>query len=141
MRSSSETRGGFPCTRLFVFLSSPRCWEQLIWLSANRAIVDEVKEEKRLKQISRRGFIFGSAAFSMVGRGGFALGKAVGGGRLLLVGTQTSGTSKGVYSYSFDPDSGELRGPRLAAEADNPTFLALAPNGRTVLVANELDKY
>ena len=117
----------------------PRCWEQLISLSANRAIVDEVKEEKRLKRISRRGFIFGSAAFSAVGRGGFGLRQGSGAGRLVLVGTQTSGSSKGVYSYSFDPDSGELRGLGLAAEADNPTFLALAPNGRTVLVANELD--
>jgi 6-phosphogluconolactonase len=101
-----------------------------------------VKEEKRLKQISRRGFIFGSAAFSVVGRrGGFALAKASGGGRRLRVGTQTSGTSKGVYSYSFDPVTGELGARALAAEADNPTFLALAPNGRTVLVANELDTY
>src|SRR5260370_11883344 len=101
MRSSSETRGGFPCTRLFVFLSSPRCWEQLIWLSANRAIVDEVKEEKRLKRISRRGFIFGSAALSVVGRRGFALAESLG-GRLLLVGAPTSGTRKGIHSYSFD---------------------------------------
>jgi 6-phosphogluconolactonase len=60
---------------------------------------------------------------------------------LLLVGTQTSGTSKGVYSYSFDPDTGELGAAGLAAEADNPTFLALAPNRRTVLIANELDTY
>jgi 6-phosphogluconolactonase len=83
----------------------------------------------------------GSAAFSVAGRGGFALAKQSGGGRLLLVGTQTSGTSKGIYSYSFDPAAGELGTPGLAAEADNPTFLALAPNGRTVLVANELDTY
>ncbi len=94
-----------------------------------------------MRQISRRGFIFGSAAFSVVGRGGFALAQGVGGGRRLLVGTQTSGTSKGVYSYSFDPVTGELGARALAAEADNPTFLALAPNGRTVLVANELDTY
>jgi 6-phosphogluconolactonase len=110
-------------------------------LSVIRAIVDEMNEEKRLKQISRRRFIFASAAFSVVGRRGFGLAKGVGGGRLLLVGTQTSGTSKGVYSYSFDPATGELAASRLAAEADNPTFLALAPNGRTVLVANELDTY
>jgi 6-phosphogluconolactonase len=100
-----------------------------------------MKEEKRLKRISRRGFIFGSAAFSVAARGGFALAKGSGGGRLLLVGTQTSGTSKGIYSYSFDSDTGELGVPGLAAEADSPTFLALAPNGRTVLIANELDKY
>jgi 6-phosphogluconolactonase len=46
-----------------------------------------------------------------------------------------------VYSYSFDSAAGELRLLGLAAEAENPTFLALAPNGRTVLVANELDTY
>jgi 6-phosphogluconolactonase len=95
-----------------------------------------------LKRISRRGFVVGSAAFSVAGRGGFALAKQSGGGRLLLVGTQTSsGTSKGIYTYSFDPAAGELGTAALAAEADNPTFLALAPNGRTVLVANELDNY
>jgi len=94
-----------------------------------------------LKRISRRGFIFRSAAFSVAARSRFVSAKGSGGGRLLLVGTQTSGTSKGIYSYSFDPDTGELGVPALAAEADNPTFLALAPNGRTLLVANEMDKY
>jgi 6-phosphogluconolactonase len=94
-----------------------------------------------LTLISRRGFIFGSAALSVVGWPGFALTEQAGGGRLLLVGTQTSGTSKGIYAYSFEPATGELKELGLAAEADNPTFLALAPNGRTVLVANELDTY
>jgi len=94
-----------------------------------------------LKRISRRGFIFGSAALSVVGRQGFALAEGVGGGRLLLVGTQTAATSKGIYAYSFGAATGELTALGLAAEADNPTFLALAPNGRTVLVANELDTY
>jgi 6-phosphogluconolactonase len=90
--------------------------------------------------MNRRKFIFGSAAVSAVGRRGFALAEKSS-GELLLVGTQTSGTSKGVYSYSFDPATGELKQIGLATEADNPTFLALAPNRRTVLVANELDTY
>jgi len=90
--------------------------------------------------MNRRKFIFGSAAVSAVGRRGFALAEKSS-GELLLVGTQTSGTSKGVYSYSFDPATGALRQIGLAAEADNPTFLALAQNRRTVLVANELDTY
>jgi 6-phosphogluconolactonase len=118
-------------------LSLPRGWKQLICWSAIRAIVDVLKEEKTLKQLSRRGFIFGSAALSLGWRSGFAQAKNSGAGRLLLVGTQTSGTSKGIYSYSFDPGTGELGTAGLAAEADNPTFLALAPNGRTLLVANE----
>jgi 6-phosphogluconolactonase len=105
----------------------------LLWMRRN--------QEDMLKQINRREFILGSAALSVVGRGGFLLAQGVGGGRVLLVGTQTSGTSKGVYSYSFDPASGELKEIGLAAEADNPTFLTLAPNGRTVIVANELGNY
>ena len=94
-----------------------------------------------MKRITRRGFIFGSAALPVVGWPGFALAKEVAGGRLLLVGTQTSGTSKGIYAYSFETATGELKLVGLAAEADNPTFLALAPNRRTVLLANELDTY
>ena len=94
-----------------------------------------------MKYITRRNFVFGSAALSLVGRQQFALAGALGIGRLLLVGTQTSGTSKGVYAYSFDAATGELKELGLAAEADNPTFLALAPNGSTVIVANELDTY
>jgi len=60
---------------------------------------------------------------------------------LLLVGTQTADTSKGIYAYSFEATTGELRLLVLAAEADNPTFLALGPDGRTVVVANELNIY
>jgi 6-phosphogluconolactonase len=94
-----------------------------------------------LRYITRRNFVFGSAALSLVGRQRFALAGALGIERLLLVGTQTSGTSKGVYAYSFDAAIGELKELGLAAEADNPTFLTLAPNGSTVIVANELDTY
>src|SRR5277367_4431850 len=94
-----------------------------------------------MKQMTRRSFIFGSSALAVVGRRGFALDEWVGGGRLLLVGTQTAATSKGIYAYSFEAATGELKALGLAVEADNPTFLTLAPNGKTVIVANELDTY
>ncbi|MGD0444877.1 MAG: lactonase family protein [Edaphobacter sp.] len=87
--------------------------------------------------ISRRQFLSTGIAVTLTARSSFAQQSS----HLLLVGTQTSGTSKGIYSYSFDSATGELRQPGLAAEAENPTFLALAPNGRTVLVANELDTF
>ena len=77
--------------------------------------------------------------FRWLGGAGFGLAQGLGGGRLLLVGTQTSGTSKGIYAYSFEAATGELNALGLAAEADNPTFLAMAPNGRTVIVANEIE--
>jgi 6-phosphogluconolactonase len=96
------------------------------------------EKELRLRQIDRRGFIFGSAALSVMGRAGFAAEKD---GARLLAGTQTSGSSKGIYSYSFAASTGDLTELGLAAEAENPTFLALRPDGKTVFVANELDKF
>lgn len=104
------------------------------------------RKEWTLGQISRRGFIYGSIAGPVAGlvtasAVGRALGAGVGQGRLLLVGTQTSGTSKGIYAYSFDSSTGELKQTGLAAEADNPTFLALAGDGRTVFVANEVNRF
>jgi 6-phosphogluconolactonase len=59
----------------------------------------------------------------------------------LFVGTQTAQTSKGIYSYTFDSGTGELKQTGLAAEADSPTFLALAPNGKTLFAANEINEY
>jgi 6-phosphogluconolactonase len=100
-----------------------------------------VNQELTLNSISRRDFVFGSAAFSLGGRQGFGLAKSSWDSRLLLVGTQTAGASKGIYAYSFEPKTGELKQIGLAAEADNPTFLALGPDRKTVLVANELDTF
>ncbi len=47
------------------------------------------------------------------------------------VGTTTpkGGLSKGIYHARFNPDSGKLTQPELAAEVDSPGFLALNPNG------------
>jgi 6-phosphogluconolactonase len=92
------------------------------------------------KRVNRREFVFGAAALAGWQRFGQAQ-SALGGGRLLLVGTQTAATSKGIYAYSLDPATGELKQVGLAAEADNPTFLALGPDRKTVLVANELGTY
>lgn len=95
----------------------------------------------RLNRISRRDFVVGAAALSLAGQRGLSFAGTVESGRLLLIGTQTAGSSRGIYAYSFESETGELKSLGLAAEAENPTFLALAPNGRTVLVANELDTY
>lgn len=94
-----------------------------------------------MRQISRRGFLYRSVALSVAARSSFAKAQQAGTGELLLVGAQTSGTSKGIYAYALDSRTGGLKQVGLAAEADNPTFLVLAPNGRNVFVANELDHY
>ena len=94
-----------------------------------------------MRQISRRGFIYGSAALSVATRPWFAQAKPNHDSDLLLVGTQTGETSKGIYAYTFDSVTGDLKQIGLAAEANNPTFLALSPKGDLVFVANERDQY
>ncbi|HMH13332.1 MAG TPA: lactonase family protein [Edaphobacter sp.] len=92
-----------------------------------------------MRKISRRNFIQSSAAATIAAQPLFAAAKGMDTKKLLLVGTQTSGTSKGIYACAFDPTTGELTQTGLAAEAENPTFLALAPNGKNLFAANELD--
>lgn len=62
--------------------------------------------------------------------------------RVLFVGTQTKpGTSKGIYTYQWSEDTGELSRQELAAEVEMPTFLALAPDGRHLYAANEAEDF
>ena len=94
-----------------------------------------------MAKMSRRGFVKTSGAVAVLGVSpltALAKGASV---HSLFIGTQTSQTSKGIYSYSFDPATGELKQTGLATEADMPTFLALAPNGKTLFVANEINQY
>jgi 6-phosphogluconolactonase len=54
------------------------------------------------------------------------------------IGTNTRDTdSRGIYSGLLDTDTGALSGVQLAAEALNPSFLALAPDGKTLYAALE----
>jgi 6-phosphogluconolactonase len=52
------------------------------------------------------------------------------GSHRLFIGTYTKGKSRGIYSVALDTASGRLGEPAAAADAPNPTFLALAPNRR-----------
>jgi 6-phosphogluconolactonase len=57
----------------------------------------------------------------------------------LFVGTYTGTGSKGIYTYSFNTETGALT---LASTTDsgtvaNPSYLALAPNGRFLYAVNE----
>ena len=56
----------------------------------------------------------------------------------VLVGTYSSGASKGIYACEFNPATGQLTAPKLAAEAKNPAFLALHPQGRFVYAVSEM---
>ncbi|HZP61682.1 MAG TPA: lactonase family protein [Opitutaceae bacterium] len=58
---------------------------------------------------------------------------------LVFIGTYTDdSSSQGIYSLRFDPATGTLSEPVLAAAARNPTFLALHPDGRHLYAGGEL---
>jgi len=61
---------------------------------------------------------------------------------LLFVGTQTqTGTSKGIYAYRWDSATGNLTQIGVAAESDDPTFLALSPDSKYLYAANEVSEF
>ena len=55
----------------------------------------------------------------------------------VYIGTYTRGESKGIYRATFDTDSGELTETELVAETDDPSFLAIHPNGKFLYSVNE----
>jgi 6-phosphogluconolactonase len=62
----------------------------------------------------------------------------------LYIGTYTAeagSTSKGIYAYRFDTDTGEIASIGVAAETANPSFLAVHPNQRFLYAVNETGNY
>lgn len=59
----------------------------------------------------------------------------------VYVGPYTRGTSKGIYRLSFNPQSGVLGEPALAAQTPNPSFLAMHPNGHSLFAVGELPEF
>jgi 6-phosphogluconolactonase len=60
---------------------------------------------------------------------------------LVYFGTYTGAKSKGISVASFDAATGRLGPPRLAAETENPSFLALHPSRPLLYAANEVDNF
>lgn len=56
----------------------------------------------------------------------------------VYLGTGGGGSSKGIYVASFDPATGAVGEPRLAAEVKNPSFLTLHPDGRHLYAVGEV---
>src|SRR5437879_2570809 len=57
----------------------------------------------------------------------------------VYVGTYTQRGSKGIYRFDFDPASGKLTSRALAAEAKNPSFVAIDPSQRFLYAVSEVD--
>ncbi len=94
-----------------------------------------------MHSITRRAFLSSSVAATFTLRSGFAAAQSQFTGKLMLAGTQTSGTSKGIYAYSFDPVTGELTKVALAAATASPTFLVTAPDRKTIFAVNEIEDF
>ncbi|WP_255460565.1 lactonase family protein [Edaphobacter albus] len=92
-----------------------------------------------MAKITRRGFLQGSSAVALSAHPWAALAQPK--ERLVFIGTSTGKGSKGIYAYKFNTVTGELTQTGLAVEADNPTFLALSPNGKILFAANELMRF
>jgi 6-phosphogluconolactonase len=60
---------------------------------------------------------------------------------LVYIGTYTDHGSQGIYVCDFDPSSGRLTSPRLAAETSEPSFLTVAPDRRFLYTVNEFDRF
>jgi 6-phosphogluconolactonase len=61
---------------------------------------------------------------------------------LVYVGTYTNKTaSKGIYAYLFDPGIGKLSALGVAAESEDPSFLAVDRSGKFLYAVNEIDHF
>ena len=61
---------------------------------------------------------------------------------LVYVGTYTNKTqSKGIYAYLFDAGVGKLSSLGVAAEAEDPSFLAVHPSGKYLYAVNEINHF
>jgi 6-phosphogluconolactonase len=58
---------------------------------------------------------------------------------LVYFGTFTDTTSTGIYVSRFDSTTGKLTAPQLAAESDEPSFLAVTPDHRFLYAVNEIN--
>ncbi len=66
---------------------------------------------------------------------------AASGKDLVYVGTYTDLGSKGIYVFRFDPATGEPGPVDLAAETEQPSFLAVSENGRFLYSTNETNQF
>ena len=59
----------------------------------------------------------------------------------VYAGTYTTKTaSKGIYQFRFDPATGKMSAPELAAETGDPSWVIVHPNGKYLYAANEAGK-
>lgn len=60
---------------------------------------------------------------------------------VLFIGTYTGKGSQGIYTLRLNPATGQLSAPTLAAQTDNPSFLAFHPSRPVLYAVNETAKF
>lgn len=60
---------------------------------------------------------------------------------VLFVGTYTNNGSEGIYKFNFNTETGELTNMTLAAAIENPSYLTISPDKRTLYAVGEVDDY
>jgi 6-phosphogluconolactonase len=69
-------------------------------------------------------------------------GQGKGSQYLTYVGTYTTKQeSKGIYAYRFDAATGKLTSLGLAAQSQDPSFVAIHPNDKYLYAVNEIDNF
>jgi|SRR5579859_565014 len=95
-------------------------------------------------RISKRTFFILSLLVALVLSAGLARIKAkpaAAKSYLVYVGTYTTKTaSKGVYAFRYDASSGKLTPIGVAAETQDPSWVAVHPNGKLLYAVNEAGK-
>ena len=59
----------------------------------------------------------------------------------VFFGTYTGGESKGIYKCDFNSATGELSKLEVAAETENPSFLAIHPSGKYLYAVGEIAEF
>jgi 6-phosphogluconolactonase len=60
---------------------------------------------------------------------------------LVYIGTYTDKGSEGIYSFRFNPETGAVGPAELAVNTENPSFLAIDPQGKYLYAVNEIDTF
>ncbi|HTB98878.1 MAG TPA: lactonase family protein [Terracidiphilus sp.] len=91
--------------------------------------------------VSRRRFIAGAAA--LVAASGLRGVASQSGILRAYVGTytETSGNGEGIYLFTMDRATGELRDRKLVAKSPSPSWIVIHPNHRFLYAANEVNDY
>lgn len=79
------------------------------------------------------------ATFALLGM--LLLSTAVAQTHRVYFGTYTDNNSRGIYTCTFDDNTGKLSPVELAGECKNPSFVAIHPNGKYLYAVSEVGDF